>query len=477
MSKHNRQFFINGQWIEAANATPWNVINPANEEVVGTISLGNKEHVDMAVAAARAAFGPWSETSVQERAGYLKKIAEGYKARLADIAKTISLEMGSPISFSNFIQAPIPLGHLNQLLKVLETYEFEQKRGTTVIRREPIGVVGLITAWNWPLSLVMSKLSPALGAGCTVVLKPSEVAPLSAILLTEIIEESGLPAGVFNLVNGDGPTVGAAMSSHPGIDMISFTGSTRSGILIAKASAEGVKRVTQELGGKSANIILPSANLEKVVAGGVMGAFINAGQSCQAPTRMLVHRSQRDRAVDIARQAAERMVVGEPMDPKTNIGPLVSRRQYDRVQDLIQSGVSEGATLVAGGPGHPEGYNHGYYVRPTVFADATLEMRIVQEEIFGPVLTMMTYEDENHAVELANGTDYGLASYVEAGSLEEARRIAKKMRAGRVYMNGAAVDQSMPFGGYKKSGNGREWGVFGLEEYLEVKAMLGYETA
>jgi aldehyde dehydrogenase (NAD+) len=477
MSKHNRQFFINGQWLDPAGATPWNVINPATEEVAGTISLGTREHVDMAVAAARAAFSSWANTSVQERAAYLKKIAEGYKARLADIAKTITLEMGSPISFSNFIQAPIPLGHLNQLLKVLDTYEFEQKRGTTVIRREPIGVVGLITAWNWPLSLIMSKLSPALGAGCTVVLKPSEIAPLSAILLTEIIEESGLPPGVLNLVNGDGPTVGAAISSHPGIDMISFTGSARSGVLIAKAAADDIKRVTQELGGKSANIILPSANLEKVVAAGVMGAFINAGQSCQAPTRMLVHRSQRDQAVEIARLAAEKMVVGEPLDPKTNIGPLVSRRQYDKVQELIQSGVTEGATLVTGGAGHPEGYDHGYYVRPTVFADATLEMRIVQEEIFGPVLTMMTYDNEDHAVELANGTDYGLASYVEAGTLDEARRVAKRMRAGRVYLNGAAVDQSMPFGGYKKSGNGREWGIFGLEEYLEVKAMLGYETA
>ena len=394
---------------------------------------------------------------------------------MPEIARTITMEMGSPISFSNFIQAPIPLGHLNQLLKVLETYEFDVRRGTTVIRREPIGVVGLITAWNWPLSLVMSKLSPALGAGCTVVLKPSEIAPLSAILLTEIIEESGLPPGVFNLVNGDGPTVGAAISSHPGIDMISFTGSTRSGVLIAKAAAEDVKRVTQELGGKSANIILPSANLEKVIGAGVMGAFINAGQSCQAPTRMLVHRSQRDQAVELARQAVERLVVGEPLDPKTNIGPLVSLRQYERVQDLIESGLTEGATLVTGGPGHPEGHNHGYYVRPTVFADATLKMRIAKEEIFGPGLTMMNYDDEAQAGEIANGTDYGLASYVEAGTLDEARRIATKMRAGRVYMNGAAVDQSMPFGGYKKSGNGREWGVFGLEEYLEVKAMLGYE--
>ena len=477
MNQHDRQFFINGTWIQPDNATPWDVINPATEEVTGTVSLGKPEHVDLAVTAAKAAFPGWSGTSLSDRLAYLRKIAEGYKARMDDIARTITLEMGSAINFSKFIQAPIPLGHLNQAIMAAETYEFEQRRGTTMIRREPIGVVGLITAWNWPLSLVMSKVSPALAAGCTVILKPSEVAPLSAILLTEIIEESGLPPGVFNLVNGDGPTVGAAISSHPGIDMISFTGSTRSGVLIAKAAADSVKRVTQELGGKSANIILPSADLEKVVGAGVMASFFNAGQSCQAPTRMLVHRSQRDDAVELARRAAERVVLGDTLDPKTTMGPLANRTQFDKVQDLIEAGISEGATLVAGGPGRPANLNRGYYVRPTVFADATVDMRIAKEEIFGPVLTMMTYDDEDHAVAIANATDYGLASYVEAGTVEEARRVAEKMRAGRVYLNGAAVDQSMPFGGYKKSGNGREWGVFGLEEYLEVKAMLGYEAA
>jgi aldehyde dehydrogenase (NAD+) len=477
MSKHNRHFFINGEWIEPNGVTPWDVINPATEEVSGTISLGRSEHVDMAVAAARAAFKSWSETSVPERVGYLKKIVDGYKARMPELARTITAEMGSPIGFSNHFQAPMAIGHMEEILRVLETYEFEQRRGTTLIRREPVGVAGLITAWNWPLNLVISKLSPALGAGCTVVVKPSEFAPLSTILLAEIIAEARLPAGVFNLVNGDGPTVGAAISSHPDIDMVSVTGSTRAGVLIAKAAADGVKRVTQELGGKSANIILPSAPLAKVVGEGVFGAFINAGQACQAPTRMLVHRSQRDEAVEIARRAAERFILGDPLDPKTTMGPLAHRAQYDKVRGLIDEGINERATLVVGGSGRPAGFDRGYYVRPTIFADATVDMRIAKEEIFGPVLTMMNYEDEAHAIEIANATEYGLASYVQAGTLEEARKVGAKMRAGRVYLNGAAVDRSMPFGGYKKSGNGREWGVFGLEEYLEVKAVLGYEAA
>ncbi len=477
MNPHNRQFFINGEWIDPVGATPCDVVNPATEEVAGTISLGTPAHVDMAVAAAKAAFPGWARTSPQERAGFLTKIVEACDARVDELARMITLEMGSPIGFSYGVQVKAAIGHMRQTIRALETYEFEQRRGTTMIVREPIGVAGLITAWNWPLSLVMSKISPALGSGCTVVLKPSEVAPLSVILLTEIIEQVGLPAGVFNLVNGLGPVVGAAISSHPDVDMVSFTGSTRAGALIAQAAAESVKRVTQELGGKSANIVLPSADLEKAVTEGVIGAFINAGQSCQAPTRMLVHRSQRDAAVEFARQAVDRVVLGDPLDRKTTMGPLVSQAQYDRVQDYIEAGMREGATLVAGGPGRPSGSAKGFFVRPTVFADATPGMRIAAEEIFGPVLTMMTYDDEDHAVEIANGTDYGLASYVEAASVEEGRRVARRMRAGRVYINRAPVDQSVPFGGFKKSGNGREWGVFGLEEYLEVKAVLGYEAA
>ena len=477
MSTHFRHFFINGVWIEPFGATPWNVVNPATEEVVETISLGTAQHVDMAVSAARSAFASWSETSPAERLDYLRKIIEVYQSRTEELAQTVTKEMGSPVSFSRFFQAPMAIAHMQETARVFEGYSFEEMRGTTLLRREPIGVAGLITAWNWPLNLIISKLSAALAAGCTVVVKPSENAPLSPILLAEIIEQAGLPAGVFNLVNGDGPTVGEAISSHPGIDMVSFTGSTRAGALIAKSAADSVKRVVQELGGKSANIILPSANLEKVIGEGVMASFINTGQSCQAPTRMLVHRSQRDQAVELARAAVGRVVVGDVLDPKTNMGPLANKLQFDKVQEMIQSGIDEGATLVSGGVGRPSGLNRGYYARPTIFADATLEMRIATQEIFGPVLTMMTYDDEDHAVALANGTDFGLASYVEAGTLDEARRIAKRMRAGRVYLNGAMFDRSVPFGGYKKSGNGREYSTYGIEEYTELKAEIGYEVA
>lgn len=477
MSKNNINFYIDGAWIEPKGATPWNVVNPATEEPVGKISLGSSSDVDRAVKAARSAFASWSTTDVTERARYIAKIVEGYKARFDELALAMTREMGSPISFSKNVQAPIALFHFEEILRVLETYPFEQRRGTTMIKREPIGVCGLITPWNWPLNQVTSKVAPALAAGCTVVLKPSELAPLSTILFAEIIHEAGLPKGVFNLVNGDGSSVGTAISAHPDIDMVSFTGSTRAGVLIAKAAADTVKRVTQELGGKSANIVMPGADLTKVVPEGVLACYTNAGQSCQAPTRMLVHRSQRDRAVELARQAADGVALGDPLDPKTNMGPLVSQLQYDKVQALIEAGMTGGATLVAGGPGRPAGFNRGFYARPTVFADATPDMRIAREEIFGPVLTMMTYDSEEEAIEIANATDYGLASFVQAGTLDEARRVANKMRAGRVYLNGTPNDRSMPFGGYKKSGNGREWGVFGLEEYLEVKAMLGYEPA
>jgi aldehyde dehydrogenase (NAD+) len=360
---------------------------------------------------------------------------------------------------------------------VLETYEFDRFMGGTLIRREPIGVCGLITPWNWPLNQVMSKLGPAIASGCTVVLKPSELSPLTAIVLAEILHEAGVPKGVFNLVNGDGPTVGEAISRHPDIDMVSFTGSTRAGILVAQAAATTVKRVMQELGGKSANIILTSADLAKTVPAGVLRCFNNSGQSCQAPTRMLVHRSQRDAAIELARKAAEKVKVGDPNDPTTDLGPLVSRAQYEKVQGLIQSGIEQGATLVAGGLGRPVGFNRGNFVRPTVFADVTPDMAIAREEIFGPVLSMMTYDTEDEAVEIANGTTYGLAGYVQAGTIEEARRVGGRVRAGRVYLNGAPADRSVPFGGYKQSGNGREQGIFGFEEYLEVKAMLGYQSA
>jgi aldehyde dehydrogenase (NAD+) len=389
----------------------------------------------------------------------------------------MTAEMGSPITFSNEVQTVNALTHFREMVSVLESYEFERFMGGTLIRREPIGVCGLITPWNWPLNQVTSKLAPAIAAGCTTVLKPSEIAPLSAILFAEILHDAGVPKGVFNLVNGDGPTVGEAISNHPDIDMVSFTGSTRAGILVAKGAATTVKRVVQELGGKSANILLPDADLEKAVPAGVLRCFTNTGQSCQAPTRMLVHRSQRDAAVALARTAADQVRVGDPLDPKTTMGPLVSKAQFDKVQGLIERGNRDGATLVCGGVGRPADFNRGYFVRPTVFADVTPDMAIAKEEIFGPVLSMMTYESEDDAVAIANGTTYGLAGYVQGRDIDRVRRVAERIRAGRIYLNGAPVDRSVPFGGYKQSGNGREHGVFGFEEYLEVKAVLGFQTA
>ena len=478
MAGHERQFFIDGVWTESAGATPLDVVNPATEQVVATISLGTSADVDSAVAAARRAFPAWSETTRPERLAHLNAIVTAYKARSEELAQTVTREMGSPIGFSKFFQVPMAIAHMEETIRALDGFAFETMRGRTLLRREAIGVVGLITAWNWPLNLIISKLSAALAAGCTVVVKPSEYAPLSPLLLAEIVEEAGLPAGVFNLVNGDGPTVGAAISTHPDIDMVSFTGSTRAGAQIARDAAAGIKRVVQELGGKSANIILPSVKLQDVVPAGVMASMLNAGQSCQAPTRMLVHRSQRDAAVELARQTiAARVKIGDPLDPKTNMGPLANRMQFDRVRQMIEAGITEGATLIAGGPGRPSGFDHGYYVRPTVFADATPDMRIAQEEIFGPVLTMLCYDTEKEAIAIANGTDYGLASYVEGATIEEARRVAKQMRAGRVYLNGAMFDRSQPFGGYKKSGNGREYSTWGIEEYTELKAEIGYEPA
>jgi aldehyde dehydrogenase (NAD+) len=369
------------------------------------------------------------------------------------------------------------LAHFKEMVSVLESYEFEYFMEDALIRREPIGVCGLITPWNWPLNQITSKLASALAAGCTVVVKPSEISPLSGIILTEILHDAGVPKGVFNLVNGDGPTVGDAISSHPDIDMVSFTGSTRAGVLVAKAAAETVKRVTQELGGKSANIVLDDADLAKVVPAGVLRCFTNTGQSCQAPTRMLVNRSQRDAAVALAKQAGASVRLGDPFEPATTMGPLVSKIQFDKVQSLIQSGIKEGATLVCGGPGRPEGLEHGYFVRPTVFADVTPDMTIAKEEIFGPVLSMMNYDTEDEAIAIANATSYGLAGYVQGGDVERVRRVASKLRAGRIYLNGAAAPRGAPFGGYKQSGNGREHGVFGFEEYLEAKAVLGYRSA
>jgi len=471
-------FYIDGRWVSPAGAPRLHdVINPATEKVAGRISLGTAKDVDLAVIAARRAFPAFSATSVSERIALFDRIIAGFEARNDELARTITMEMGSPITASHEVQTKNALANFRELRKVLETYQFETVMNGALLRREAIGVCGMITPWNWPLNQLTSKLSAALAAGCTIIVKPSEYSPLSALLLAEVLHDAGVPAGVFNLINGEGPVVGEAIASHPDIDMVSFTGSTRAGIMVAKAAADTVKRVAQELGGKSANIVLSDADLESAVAAGVKRCFGNSGQSCQAPTRMLVHRSQRDKAVAIAEAAARSMKIGDPSKPETALGPLANRNQFDKVQALIAKGIEEGATVVAGGAGKPDGFERGYYVRPTVFADVTPDMTIAREEIFGPVLSMMSYDTDDEAVEIANNTSYGLSGYVQSGDPERARRVAEKIRAGRVYINGAPTDRSLPFGGYKQSGNGREQGVFGLEEYLEVKAVLGYRSA
>ena len=477
MSSNDTKFYIDGAWVDPVEPKVLDVINPATEEVVGQISLGSSADVDRAVQAARRAFPSYSETSRQARLGLLRAIIELYEARSDELARAMTAEMGSPITFSRQMQTVSAVNHFREMIEVLKAYQFDSFIGDTMIRREPIGVCGLITPWNWPLQQVTSKLAPALAAGCTVILKPSEFAPLSTILLAEILHEAGVPRGVFNLVNGNGPTVGEAISAHPDVDMVSFTGSTRAGILVARAAASTVKRVTQELGGKSPNVVMKGADLSKVVPAGLRLSYINSGQACIAPTRMLTHSSQRDEAVELAKGTAEQIRLGDPQDPDTQMGPVVNKAQYDKIQGLIEKGINEGATLVCGGLGHPTGLNRGYFVRPTIFADVTSEMTIAKEEIFGPVLSLMTYETEDQAVEVANNTSYGLAGYVQAPSIDEARRIGGKIRAGRVYLNGAPSSNKVPFGGYRQSGNGRENGIFGFEEYLEVKAMLGYATS
>jgi aldehyde dehydrogenase (NAD+) len=473
---HNLQFYIDGRWADPSEPRPFDVIDPATEQPIAQITLGGAKDVDRAVAAAQRAFEGFSQTSVADRLSLLRSIAGAYQKRYADLAKTISQEMGAPFWLSNAAQAATGLGHVNEAIKVLESYEFETHRGTTLIRREPVGVCGFITPWNWPVNQIMCKAAYALAAGCTMVLKPTEVAPLNAVILAEIFHEAGVPAGVFNLVNGDGPTVGQAIASHPGIDMVSFTGSTRAGILVSKAAADTVKRVTLELGGKSANVILDDADLNVAVGGGLMGCVMNSGQSCNAPTRMLVPRSLHDKAVQIAKAAAEGVTVGPPFAEGVRIGPVVSEAQWNKIQRLIQKGIDEGATLVTGGPGRPDNLPRGYYVRPTVFANVRNDMTIAREEIFGPVLSILPYRDEEEAIRIANDTLYGLAGYVSSASLERARKVAKRLRAGQINVNGAGPDFSAPFGGYKQSGNGREWGVFGFEEFLEVKAITGWDA-
>ncbi|MFV1987464.1 MAG: aldehyde dehydrogenase family protein [Gemmatimonadota bacterium] len=471
--KNAAKFYIDGAWVDPTTTDRLDVINPANEEVIGQVAMGGVADVDRAVAAARAAFPTFSQTSREERVALFGRIIDAYKARLADMAATITAEMGAPAALAARAQAPSGLGHFMSTLAVLEDYEFEETLGKATVLKEAVGVCGLITPWNWPANQIACKVAPALAAGCTMVLKPSEVAPFSGIIFAEILDAAGVPAGVFNLVNGDGPTVGAAIAGHPDVDMVSFTGSTRAGVEVARAAAPTVKRVAQELGGKSANIILDDEGFAKAVARDVGRMCGNSGQSCNAPSRMLVPASRMDEAAEIAADAAANIVVGDPTDDGTTIGPVVSDVQFGKIQDLIQKGIDEGAHLAAGGTGRPEGLEAGYYVRPTVFTHATNDMTIAREEIFGPVLTIIGYDDEDDAVEIANDTPYGLSGYVSAEDPERARAIARRLRTGNVHVNGAFGDMAAPFGGYKQSGNGREWGVYGFEEFLEVKAIMG----
>jgi len=475
--KDCRQFYINGQWVAPTKSHDFPVLNPATEERIATISLGRSEDVDKAVAAAKKAFETYSETSPAERMALLQRITEAYQAKYDEMVETISQEMGAPMWLARAAQAAAGLGHFFEMLRVLGEFKFEEIRGSTLMRKEPIGVCGLITPWNWPVNQIACKVAPALAAGCTMVLKPSEIAPLSGYLFTQILHEAGVPAGVFNMVNGDGPTVGAAISSHPDVDMVSFTGSTRAGVAVATSAAPTVKRVTQELGGKSANIILDDADLGSAVAAGVQSCFINTGQSCNAPTRMLVPRAKMAQAAAAAKAAVEAVKVGDPGADGTTMGPLASEAQFDKVQRLIKKGIEEGAELVTGGAGRPEGIQKGYFVKPTVFANVKNSMTIAREEIFGPVLSIIPYDNDDDAVRIANDTPYGLSGYVTSGDLEHARRIAKRIRSGNVHVNGAQPDFSGAFGGYKQSGNGREWGAAGFEEFLELKAVFGYEAS
>ncbi len=469
--REHLKFYIDGQWVDPVAPRTHDVINPSTEEPIARISLGGAADVDKAVKAAQAAFETWQFSSREERLGYLGKIIEIYQRRIGEIAEAISSEMGAPLWLAKAAQAPAGLGHFANTAAVLKDYAFEEMRGTTQIRYEPVGVCGFITPWNWPINQIACKVAPAIAAGCTMILKPSELAPLNALLMAEIIHEAGLPKGVFNLINGDGPGVGEAMSRHPGVDMMSFTGSTRAGVLVAKAAADTVKRVSQELGGKSANIILEDADLQSAVSGGMISMTVNSGQSCNAPSRMFVPRKLHDQAAAIAKATAEAITVG-PLPDGRPMGPLSNANQFQKVQALIQKGIDEGATLVTGGVGRPPGVNRGYYVRPTVFANVTNDMTIAREEIFGPVLAILPYDTEEDAVRMANDTVYGLSGYV-SGEPKHAMNVAGKLRTGNVHLNGAGADFNAPFGGYKQSGNGREWGAFGFEDFLEVKAVMG----
>jgi len=473
------QFYINGQWTNSQGGQPFEVINPSTEKVAATITLGSDADTNAAVAAAKAAFDSWSSTSKEERIGYLTALLEQYQNRSEEMAQAITTEMGAPISLSKISQTGAGLGHLKNAIHELKNFEFErglnEHSPNDRIHYEAIGVCALITPWNWPMNQVMLKVAFALAAGSTCVLKPSEVSPLSALLLADMIDAAGFPVGVFNLVNGDGVGVGSQLSAHPDIDMVSFTGSTRAGVLISKAAADTIKRVTLELGGKGANLVFADAD-EKAVARGVMHCFKNTGQSCNAPTRMLVERSIYDQAVQTAIETAQKTEIGQASEAGRHIGPVVSQMQFDKIQDLIQVGIDEGAKLVAGGTGKPAGLEQGYFVKPTVFADVNNDMRIAREEVFGPVLCIIPFDTEEEAIAIANDTPYGLTNYLQSSNKERIQRVARKLRSGMIDINGQFRSAGSPFGGYKQSGNGREGGVWGLEDFLEVKAIGGWES-
>ena len=469
-----RQLYIDGAWSAPAHPATLPVVNPATEAIVAEVASGSAEDVDRAVAAARAAFADWAATPVDARVAILGKIHELILERKEALAQALSLEMGAAISFARAMQVPLAAEHVRVARDVLATYRFQNVENGTAIQREPIGVCGLITPWNWPLYQITAKVAPAIAAGCTVVLKPSELSPLSALLFAQLVHDAGLPAGVFNLVNGSGAEVGAAMAAHPDIDMISITGSNRAGALVAQAAAPTVKRVTQELGGKSPNLFLPDADFAAAVPPGVMSAFRNVGQSCSAPTRMIVPRNRLAQVEALAAETANAIIVGDPQSQATVLGPIANEAQFNRVQTMIEAGLSEGAKLVCGGPGRAPGFDRGFYTRPTVFSQVDTSMRIAQEEIFGPVLCIIPYDSVDEAVAIANDTVYGLGAHVQGQDLEQVRSVALRIRSGQVLLNYPAWNPMAPFGGYKRSGNGREYGVHGFEEYLETKAIVGF---
>ena len=466
------KFYINGEFVDPSSKETLEIINPATEEEIGIVALGSTIDVDKAVYSARKAFSVSSKLSKKDRLDILETIRENYKKRYRDVSEAIRLEMGAPVKLAEGAQTATGLGHLKTAMRVLEKHEFEYKHEDYIVREEPIGVCGLITPWNWPINQIVSKFAPAFAAGCTVVLKPSEIAPLSAMIIAEIIHESQIPPGMFNLVNGLGNVVGEAMSSHKDIDMMSFTGSTRGGVAVAKASATNVKRVSQELGGKSPNLILDDNSFTTSITNGVIHVMGNSGQSCNAPTRMLVPKSRHDEAITIAKSALEKVKVGDPLDLNSDLGPLVSKNQFDKVQKLIKKGIEEGANLVAGGTGKPNGYKEGFYARPTIFGNVSNQMVIAKEEIFGPVLAIIPYDDLEEAISIANDTIYGLAAYVTGEDREKCLEISRELRAGQISINYGSSGPSAPFGGYKQSGNGREKAEWGLTEFLEVKAIM-----